>query len=146
MTQDPKSRWCRATFLIGLSAASLWVAAACSSGAEPTSAVAASPLPVFASPSPIPVHFAPSPSPTPTKQSLTRAVVFYGLRAGSYPVHLHSRCNGSQGFHITVLQSLRVSTGGRGAIDVRTSYFGRGLCLIVYSNTSLSAVLTTRMI
>jgi hypothetical protein len=92
------------------------------------------------------VHFAPSPSPIPTKQSLTKAVVFYGLRAGTYPLHLHSRCNGSQGFHITVMPSLRVAAGGRGSIDVRTSYFGRGLCLIVYSSTSLSAVLTTRMI
>ena len=80
------------------------------------------------------------------KQSLTKAVVFYGLRAGTYPVHLHSRCNGSQGFHITVMPSLRVAASGRGSIDVGSSYFARALCLIVYSNTSLSAVLTTRMI
>jgi hypothetical protein len=72
--------------------------------------------------------------------------VFYGLRAGTYPVHLHSRCSGSQGFHITVLQSLRANAGGRGSINVQRSYFGRGLCLIVYSSTSLTAVLTTRNI
>jgi hypothetical protein len=96
--------------------------------------------------SPIPVHLAPSTSSSPPNQNLTRAVVFYGLRAGNYPVHLHSRCNGSQGFHIAVLQSLKVAAGGSGAVDVRSSYFGRGLCLIVYSNTSLPVVLTTRMI
>jgi hypothetical protein len=146
MTESRNWHWRRAVFLIGLSAASLWLAAACSSGVAPTSAMAASPVPASSSPSPIPVHLAPSPSPIPAKPSLTKAVVFHGLRAGTYPVHLHLRCNGSQGFHIIVLQSVRVAASGRGSIDVRSTYFGRSLCLIVYSDPSLSAVLTTHMI
>jgi len=73
-------------------------------------------------------------------------VAFSGLRAGTYPVHLHSRCNGSQGFHLTVVQSLRVASGGSGAIGVPSAYFGRGLCLIVYASPTLSTVLTTRPI
>ena len=72
-------------------------------------------------------------------------VVFTGLPAGTYPVHLHSACNGSQQFHITVLQSLVVS-GGSGSIAVPSGYFGRGLCVIVYTSPSLARVLTTRHI
>jgi hypothetical protein len=74
------------------------------------------------------------------------AVAFSVLPAGTYPVHLHSRCNGSQGFHITVLQNLPIAAGGSGGIDVPSAYFDRGLCLIVYSSPTLSAVLTTRPI
>jgi hypothetical protein len=73
-------------------------------------------------------------------------VAFSGFRAGTYPVHLHSRCNGRQNFHIAVLSSLHETSGGRGAISVPASYFSRGLCLIVYTNQSLHAVLTTRAI
>jgi len=73
-------------------------------------------------------------------------VAFSGLRSGTYPAHLHSRCSGSQAFHITILESLRVASGGSGSIGVPPSYFGRGLCLIVYANTSLSTVLTTHPI
>jgi hypothetical protein len=72
-------------------------------------------------------------------------VVFSGLRNGTYPVHLHSVCSGMQQFHITVLQSL-VVTGGAGAVEVPSGYFGRGLCVIVYSSPSLTSVLTTRRI
>jgi hypothetical protein len=61
-------------------------------------------------------------------------------------VHLHSICSGRQNFHITVVQSLAVGLNGRGTIYVPTGYFGRGLCLIVYTSSSLSAVLTTRPI
>jgi len=50
-----------------------------------------------------------------------------------------------QQFHITVLQSLVVTAGG-GAIEVPAGYFGRGLCVIVYSSPSLTSVLTTRRI
>ena len=74
------------------------------------------------------------------------AVFFSGLRSGTYPVHVHSRCSGSPSFHIVVVQSLRVGSIGSGAIQVASSYFGRGLCLIVYSSPSISAVLTTRAI
>jgi hypothetical protein len=61
-------------------------------------------------------------------------------------VHVHSRCSGNQAFHIVVVESLRVNSGGTGVIEVPRGYFGRGLCLIVYANPSLSAVLTTRPI
>lgn len=61
-------------------------------------------------------------------------------------MHLHSRCNGNQAFHITALQSLRIANGGSGTIEIPRSYFGRGLCVIVYSNAALSMVLTTREI
>jgi hypothetical protein len=60
--------------------------------------------------------------------------------------HLHSQCNGSQSFHILVLQSLRVAMSGSGSIEVPRGYFGRGLCVIVYANSALSTVLTTRAI
>lgn len=72
-------------------------------------------------------------------------VHFAGLPAGTYPVHLHSACNGSQQFHITVLQSL-VVRGGSGAISEPSGYFGRGLCVIVYTSPSLSRVLTTKRV
>ena len=71
---------------------------------------------------------------------------FSGLPGGTYPVHVHSRCNGNQAFHIITIESLRVNSGGGGSIEVPRGYFGRGLCLIVYGNPSLSAVLTTRPI
>jgi hypothetical protein len=73
------------------------------------------------------------------------AVGFTGLPSGSYITHLHSICNGSQSFHITVLQTL-VIRGGSGSIQVPSGYFGRGLCVIVYGTPSLSSVLATRRI
>jgi hypothetical protein len=45
-----------------------------------------------------------------------------------------------------VLPSLRVAGNGRGSIEIPRSYFGRGLCVIVYANPSLSMVLATRAI
>ena len=95
------------------------------------------------SPTPTPT---PTPPPSPTAAPSSVAVNFSGLPAGTYPVHLHSRCNGSQAFHITVLESLQVGSGGAGTIDVPSSYFDRGLCVIVYASSSLAAVLTTRAI
>jgi hypothetical protein len=85
------------------------------------------------------VSEAPSP-PSPSR------VFFSGLPAGSYITHLHSICNGSQAFHITVLQTLIVGGDGSGSIAVPASYFNRGLCVIVYANPSLSRVLTTQTI
>ena len=124
----------------------LLTAQACSSG------VAAASNP----PSPTPVLMSPSPSPSETPPPLAThrpslvptsvAVFFSGLRSGTYPVHVHSRCNGSRSFHIVVVQSLRIGSTGSGYIEVASSYFGRGLCLIVYTSSSLSAVLTTRPI
>jgi len=72
-------------------------------------------------------------------------VGFSRLPSGTFPTHLHSRCSGSQSFHITVLQSL-VVRAGTGTIQVSSAYFGRGLCVIVYSSPTLSRVLTTRLL
>jgi hypothetical protein len=73
-------------------------------------------------------------------------VYFSGLPAGTFPTHLHSQCSGAQTFHVTVLQSLVVNGAGAGAIAVPSGYFGRGLCVIVYTNSTLSRVLTTQPI
>ena len=76
----------------------------------------------------------------------TVPVTFTGMQAGSYPTHLHSRCSGSASFHITVLQTLVVGAGGEGTIQVPSSYFDRGLCVIVYSGSSLTKVVATRAV
>jgi hypothetical protein len=112
--------------------------------------------PSFPSPSASPTSASPPPaspapdSPAPTLAAAsaptTIAVSFRGLPEGTYPVHVHAICSGRQNFHITVVQSLGVGSGGAGTIGVPSSYFGRGLCLIVYTSPSLSAVLTTRRI
>ena len=125
----------------------LLIAQACSSGVAAASNPP-SPTPVLMSPSPSPSETPPPPpathNPSPVPASV--AVFFSGLRSGTYPVHLHSRCNGSRTFHIVVVQRLRIGSAGSGYIEVVSSYFGRGLCLIVYTSSSLSAVLTTRPI
>ena len=134
----------RQALLVGVLMASPMAQAACSS-APASSNVAAAPVPAASSPAlgSLPPRPVASPRPRPFAP---RAVAFSGLRPGSYPAHLHSRCRAGQGFHITVLQTLRVANGGGGFIEIPRSYFGRGLCVIIYSNTSLSAVLATRPI
>jgi len=102
---------------------------------------------ITASPSPSPtVISSPSAAPPPAPQPATRQVFFSALPAGRYITHLHSICSGAQNFHITVLQTLVIAAGGTGSISVSSAYFGRGLCVIVYANASLSRVLTTRRI
>jgi hypothetical protein len=143
----------RRALVFGVAALSL-VTAACSSVASVASPSAMSPAAM--SPSP-----AASPSALPTRTPVqaggslapaapavpsVMAVTFSGLRSGIYPVHVHSRCDGTQMFHIITLASLRVGSMGSGTIGVPSGYFGRGLCLIVYANPNLSAVLTTRRI
>lgn len=87
---------------------------------------------------------APSPTPAPTSNTAGMTnVMFTGLRMGTFPVHLHSMCNGSQSFHIAVMPNLVVDSNGQGSISVPSSDFGRGFCLIVYTSPSLSSVLTT---
>lgn len=98
--------------------------------------------PRLSTPSPSPAVAIPAQVPAPT----TIAVTFGGLPHGFYPTHLHSRCSGLQGFHITVLQRLVVGADGVGSIQVPSSYFGRGLCVIVYSSPSLSGVLSVKWI
>jgi hypothetical protein len=146
----------RSLRLVVAAAMLLMVMVACSSG-TPAASQTLSPspasggghggdhAPTSATPTPAvttPIAQAVAAAPAPT----SIAVTFSGLRAGTYPVHLHSICSGRASFHITVVQSLVVGAAGRGTIAVPSSYFGRGLCLIVYSSPSLSAVLTTRRI
>jgi hypothetical protein len=143
-----------------LAATSLMAAACSGTGslgavrpAPPPTAVATAvtSAPAAAEPSPAPV---PTAAPTPAAVAAAPAapppdflpVSFSGLRPGSYPVHLHTICNGTQSFHITVLGTLGVSAGGSGSIQVASGYFNRGWCVIVYSSGSLAALLTTRPI
>ena len=44
------------------------------------------------------------------------------------------------------MPTLFVSSSGSGSIEVPSSAFGHGWCLVVYSNASLAAVLTTRAV
>jgi len=128
---------------------------ACSTSAHTASSPIHSPVPVSSLPSvspspsptpPTPMPASPAPAPVAAPAPTSIAVGFSGLPRGSYPVHIHSACSGRQVFHITVVQSLVVASGGSGAIDVPSSYLARGLCLIVYTSPSLSAVLKTRPI
>jgi predicted lipoprotein with Yx(FWY)xxD motif len=103
--------------------------------------------PVAAStPAPAAGTQAPLPPPPALPPPSGNAVSFAGLPQGVYPVHIHSACNGSQNFHIAVLQSLAVGPNGSGSIAVPAGDFGRGSCVIVYTNASLRAVLTARTI
>jgi len=78
--------------------------------------------------------------------SRVAAVFFEKLPAGSYPVHLHARCDGRPNFHIAVIGTLTVAPGGEGAISVPGPDFDHGWCLIVYGNASLASVVATRAI
>jgi hypothetical protein len=138
--------------LVALSA--LFFVIAC--GADTAGTGAQSPIPaqplVQASPadmSPAPLAPTPTPSPRSLKPVVAPAFIvvsFSGLMTGTYPVHLHSACNGSQSFHIAVVQSLTINQGGRGSISVASSSFGRGLCLIVYGSSMLRTVVAVRRI
>jgi Cu-Zn family superoxide dismutase len=90
----------------------------------------------------------PSPTPSPTANNAAAAmnVTFTGLRQGTFPVHLHSRCNGSQTFHIAVLGDLVVNAAGSGSISVPEPDFGHGWCVIVYGDPSLQTVAATQTI
>jgi len=95
------------------------------------------------SPTPTPDPATPAPAPPPPA---AYTVTFAGLPAGSYPVHVHSICDGGQSFHIATVQSLQVDSGGYGSIQLASGYFGNSWCLIVYTNRSLTRVLSTRRI
>lgn len=128
----------------------LLVAACAPAAAGAASATRPSPpgaATVFPTSTPV-VHPSPSPkapagSPAPPAN---RLVGFAGLRSGVYPVHLHSRCDGSQQFHIVVLRNLTVGSSGSGDVEVPRGYFGRGLCVIVYGSPRLATVIATRTI
>lgn len=92
-----------------------------------------SPLPA---PTSAPTSMAPAVPPPDPPQSV--AVTLGGLPAGSHPVHLHSICNGGQGYHLATLGALG---GGTSTLDLPSDDFGRGWCLVVYTDGSLSRVL-----
>jgi hypothetical protein len=134
---------------VAIGAASILCGACVSAASSPQSLAAPSPSPSIAAPTEAPPSPTPSPSPTPASsatQEAVGAVTFGGLPMGSFPVHLHSVCDGRQNFHITVLGTLVVNSSGQGTISVPDGYFGRGLCVIVYGNTALSTVIATRTI
>ena len=113
-----------------------------------TTAPAPSPTPTPTSTATATAPPTPTATPTPTggTTSQTKDVTLAGLAPGTYPVHLHSRCDGSQGFHITGLDNLVITRQGQGRIAVPNADFGKGWCVIVYTNASLQNVLATRMI
>src|SRR5947209_13748242 len=128
------------------SIAALAAVAACgpATAAEPSPSPPSASVSVAAA-SPLPTR-SPSQAPAPTAAPpATAAVTFTGLRAGTYPLHVHSVCSGSQQFHITVLPSLVVRNGA-GVTEVPAGYLGRGLCLIVYTSPAATQVLATRRI
>ena len=114
-----------------------------SASAAPVSAPTPSP-----SPSPIAVAATPlPPAPTdPPAQASDFTVAFQGLRPGTYPVHLHSICNGRQGYHLAYLPNLYVSAMSTGGISVPAMDFGHGWCVVVYANRALTAVAAYRTI
>jgi hypothetical protein len=116
---------------------------AASASAAPVSAPAPTP-----SPSPIAVAATPlPPAPTdPPAQLSEFTVAFQGLRPGTYPVHLHSICNGRQGYHLAYLPSLSISAMSTGGISVPAMDFGHGWCVVVYANRALTAVAAYRTI
>ncbi len=81
---------------------------------------------------------APAPSPT--------TVTFSHLPPGTYEVHLHAICNGEQGYHLAYLPNLFVGAGHTGQIHLPARDFGRGWCVIVYSDAVHNIVLTTQPI
>lgn len=77
-------------------------------------------------------------------QPSSYAIGFSGLAPGSYPVHVHSACNGSQAFHLATLGRLSVGMSRTGTVTVPAMYVGEGLCLIVYGSPSLTTVVAVR--
>ena len=87
----------------------------------------------------------PTPAP-PAPQPDFLFVSFAGMASGTYPVHLHRVCSGTQGYHLAYLPYLDVSEKGSGGIAVPAADFGHGWCLIVYANRAAKAVAAYRPI
>jgi hypothetical protein len=73
-------------------------------------------------------------------------VRFNQLPAGSHPIHLHSICSGTQNFHLATIGAIAPDAAGGASVTLSTSDFGRGWCLIVYTDASLTRVLNYRPI
>ncbi len=86
--------------------------------------------------------------PRPSRPELPSALptVFSHLPPGTYQVHLHSICSGSQSYHLAFLPNLDVGSAHSGQVLVPTSDFGRGWCVIVYADSALNVVLATQPI
>ena len=65
------------------------------------------------------------------------------LAPGTYTVHLHTICNGAPAFHITTLGFVR---GGQPMLTLPAADFGKGWCLVVYSDPSATRVVAYRPI
>jgi Cu/Zn superoxide dismutase len=111
-----------------------------------TKAPAPSPTPTPTSTPTAPPTPTAAPTPTGGTASQTKVVTFAGLAPGAYPVHVHSRCDGRQAFHITGLDNLVINRQGQGGVVVPNADFGKGWCVIVYTNASLQNVLAARTI
>jgi hypothetical protein len=110
---------------------------------SPSAGMASGSPPAAPTPPPLPT-VAPTFSPAAAATATTVFIAFAGLPPGAYPVHLHSVCNGTQAYHITIVPSLTVGGNGAGGIGIPTTDTGRGWCLIVYTDASLRRVLTAR--
>jgi hypothetical protein len=73
-------------------------------------------------------------------------VPFSHVPPGSYRVHLHSICSGSQAYHLAYLPALVVGTSHSGQVLVPSVDFGRGWCVIVYADAVHNVVLETHQI
>ncbi|HEX6348214.1 MAG TPA: hypothetical protein VF160_02350 [Candidatus Dormibacteraeota bacterium] len=101
-------------------------------------------LALVAAPSP-PVVEAPAvtvPAPAPAPASLTATLG--PLAPGTYTVHLHTICNGGPAFHITTIGFVRVGPDGGAAVTLPAGDFGKGWCLVVYTDPSATRVVTYR--
>jgi hypothetical protein len=73
-------------------------------------------------------------------------VGFSHLPPGTYEVHLHAICGGSQRYHLAYLPGLVVGAAHTGQVLVPTADFGRGWCVIVYADAVRNIVLVTQPI
>lgn len=73
-------------------------------------------------------------------------VGFSHLPPGTYRVHLHAICSGSQAYHLAYLPDLVVGATHSGQVLVPIADFGRGWCVIVYADGPLNIVLATERI
>jgi hypothetical protein len=116
---------------------------------SPTPSAEATPIPTpeptpTATPEPV-AAAAPAPAPPPPPPA-SMTVRFGQLAPGSHPIHLHSICNGTQNFHITTIGAIAPDGAGGASVTLPTSDFGRGWCLVVYTDASLTRVLNYRPI
>src|SRR5205814_4523644 len=63
------------------------------------------------------------------------------LGAGTYTVHLHTICNGGTAFHITTIGFV---SGSQPVLTLPAADFGKGWCLVVYTDPSATKVVAYR--